>query len=202
MVATVRGKEIASQAGREWTPFSIQLAFDMTETSNSPGNQLADRFELGRSSGFTPLEENRLGSGEDSTAQLHAAEGDLHVEFDSIGDGINRDVDLIPESEQIEDGLQDADVSLDPGHHDLERLFRPGRQPAQALRTAEASLGGSVSGELDEFGDRRAETLGVLLRDMNRDGEDLRPLSQQSTAGDQGLAIRNHWDEPLLQIDQ
>ncbi len=110
-----------------------------------------------------------------------------------------------PRIDQVETGLQHADVCLDPRDHDalgLELLDEPhhrlraGREPR--LRV-DAHRRVEVLGDLLH---RRPQASRVLLGDEQRQLERVGPLQQPAGAADQRRLLVHVRHDPLLQIHQ
>ena len=83
------------------------------------------------------LEERRLDAGEHRARSLHLVQADSLVLLGSRADRVERDLNLDPRVEQVEHGLVDADVALDPAD---ERLVAAAEVEALGLGRGEATF--------------------------------------------------------------
>src|SRR4051794_40779303 len=79
----------------------------------------ADALESGMVGTFGPFEEGGLGGRDDHAGAFKSAEGELPVDLRPRGHGVGQNLDPVAPVEQLQGGLGDADVGLDPDDRDV-----------------------------------------------------------------------------------
>ena len=127
-------------------------------------NKVADDFETRVVRAADPLEEDRLGRGDDRAGEFEAAQGEFPVDVLPRGDGVGGDLHQEPQAEQFKRRLGDANVGFDPRDRDVtdaeavELLKQKGDRAA-----IEPGFRRSLGDEFGEFGDGRAKSFGILF---------------------------------------
>src|SRR6185436_6276439 len=110
------------------------------------------------------FEEGGFGGGKGGAGGIHAAEGDVVIDLAAGRDGVGGDIDAETFTEEVVDGLADADVGFDAADEDFpDAAVAPGGENVGAFCAAEGGLGRNGSEKRGKFGRRGAEALRILF---------------------------------------
>jgi len=118
------------------------------------------------------------------------------IDHESRTHRVGGDQDLKTRGEQVEHGLLDAHVGFDAADdHTKDAGFAPGGKNLIARSATKREFVHRRDGQTRrEFGHRRAELFGVLLRGGGRDAENLRAVEQATGVPRDAVALGLHAD--------